>query len=56
MKTELFLTTVNMIASKHNCKVVSIDFETETIKLEGSSDDELACATELGKILDDYLI
>jgi len=53
--TARILQTVTLVAAKHSCLLVGIDWDKKIISLEGLEKDESACAMELEELLGNEL-
>ena len=50
-----FASAVSILASKYNCTLIGIDFESETIDLAGKEEDVDKCEAEIKRIFDGYV-
>ena len=50
-----FMSGLSILASKYNCILVDVDFDTQTIELEGDNSDIKACLKEAHKIFYRYM-
>lgn len=52
MKQSDFLTAIGIIAEKHDCRIIAIDLDTHTVKMEGPQEGQLAWATEIATFIE----
>jgi hypothetical protein len=48
----VFINLVASVAARHGCSITDVDMENRLINLDGSPDDEEACAIELASLLE----
>ena len=42
-----FIQAMSMLAEKHGCKIVFVDYEARIINFEGPEENQVACAIEM---------
>ena len=52
---QYFLTQLNLIISKHKCKLADIDLENKVVAVDGPSTSQHECIMEIIQTLGDYL-
>ncbi len=47
-----FVSMVSLLAERHGCKIIDIDFDNRVLNLDGPDDAVAACAQALAEMLD----